>query len=80
MITSKDNAKLKLVRLLAGRASDRQKAGAILVEGTRLVAEARSAKCRFRFALLAENASAAARELSRQLTSEGVSVETSPAP
>ena len=41
MIVSSQNSKVKLVRALAGRAKERREAGAFLVEGVRLVEEAK---------------------------------------
>ena len=51
MISSSQNARIKLVRALAGRPKERREAGAFLAEGVRLVEEAHTAGWPFRFAL-----------------------------
>jgi len=40
MITSSQNSKIKLVRALQGRVTERREAGAFVIEGVRLVEEA----------------------------------------
>jgi len=51
MITSKHNAKLKLIRALQCRVKERRDAGAFLAEGIRLVEEAHAANWPFCFVL-----------------------------
>lgn len=51
MITSSQNAKVKLARSLLGRPKERHETGAFLVEGVRLVEEAVSARWPLKFAL-----------------------------
>lgn len=51
MISSPQNAKVKLARGLAGRPKERRAAGAFLAEGVRLVEEALAAGWPFRFVL-----------------------------
>ncbi len=51
MITSSQNAKVKLARSLLGRPKERREAGAFVVEGVRLVEDAAAARWPLRFAL-----------------------------
>jgi TrmH family RNA methyltransferase len=75
MITSNQNPKIKLVRALLGRAKERRKEGAFVVEGVRLVEEAASSNWRFRFALYDETLSERGRLQVEGLKSRGVDVE-----
>jgi TrmH family RNA methyltransferase len=80
MITSAQNAKLRLVRTLQGRPKERREAGAFLAEGVRLVEEALAADWPFRFVLHGSELSQRAQALLEQLTSRGIEVEeTAPA-
>lgn len=75
MITSNQNAKLKLIRALQGRAKERREAGAFLAEGVRLVEEALSAGWPFRFVLHNSQLSERGRELVDRLEGLKVDVE-----
>ena len=75
MITSSQNPKIKIIRALAGRPKDRQKEGAFLAEGVRLVEEALYANWPFRFVLYAEGLSERGKILVEKLKVEGVEVE-----
>ncbi len=75
MITSSQNAKLKLVRALQGRPKERRAAGAFLAEGVRLLEEAQTAGWGFRFVLYDQTLSARGRELVQSLRAQGVDVE-----
>jgi TrmH family RNA methyltransferase len=75
MITSAQNARIKWVRSLGGRARDRREAGAFLAEGVRLVEEALAAGWPFRFVLYGEGISDRGRELVRRLAAAGVETE-----
>jgi len=75
MITSNQNAKIKLVRTLQGRARERREAGAFLVEGVRLVEEAQTANWPFHFVLYDESLSERGVLLVGKLKSHGVECE-----
>ena len=75
MITSGQNPKVKLVRLLSGRPRDRLESGAFLTEGVRLVEEADTANWPFRFILYSEELSPRARALVHRLVSKGIESE-----
>ncbi len=75
MITSAQNAKLKLVRTLPGRPGDRREAGAFLAEGVRLVEEALAAAWPFRFVLHGSQLSERGRQLVERLEDSKVDVE-----
>jgi RNA methyltransferase, TrmH family len=75
MITSAQNPKIKLVRSLLGRAKERRDAGAFVVEGVRLVEEAETGECRFRFALYDESLNDRGKLLLGRLTARGIEVE-----
>ena len=75
MITSSQNAKIKLVRALLGRAKDRHEENAFVVEGVRLVAEAVNGLWNVRFALYDESLSERGRSQVESLQSSGVDVE-----
>lgn len=75
MITSTQNAKIKLVRALLGRAKERRAANAFVVEGVRLVEEAVNSNWEFRFALYDESLHERGRSQVEGLKSRGVDVE-----
>jgi RNA methyltransferase, TrmH family len=75
VITSSQNAKLKLVRTLQGRPKERREAGAFLAEGVRLLEEAQAADWGLRFVLYDETLSERGRELLQSLQAQGVDVE-----
>ncbi len=75
MITSSQNPKIKLVRALLGRTKERREAGAFVVEGVRLVAEAVITQWGVRFALYDESLSERGRLQVESLRSRGVDVE-----
>ena len=75
MITSNQNAKVKLVRALLGRSKERREAGAFVVEGVRLVEEAAKADWKFRFVLFDETLSERGNVQVEGLKSKGVDVE-----
>ncbi len=76
MILSPHNPKLKLARALAGKPKERRENGAFLAEGARLLEDALAAGWKFRFALLAEEASPRAAQTALRLAEAGVTVET----
>lgn len=75
MITSAQNAKIKLVRALLGRAKERREANAFVVEGVRLVEEAVSSNWELRFALYDETLSERGWSQVEGLESRGIDVE-----
>jgi TrmH family RNA methyltransferase len=75
VITSSQNAKIKLVRALLGRAKERREANAFVVEGVRLVEEAVNSNWKFQFALYDETLSERGRLQVEGLKSRGVDVE-----
>lgn len=75
MITSAQNAKIKLVRALLGRAKERREANAFVVEGVRLVEEAINSGWKILFALYDEMLSERGRLQVEGLRSRGVDVE-----
>jgi TrmH family RNA methyltransferase len=75
VITSSQNAKIKLVRALLGRAKERREANAFLVEGVRLVEEAVRSNWGLRFVLYDELLSERGKSLIENLKSRGVDVE-----
>lgn len=75
MIVSSQNAKVKLVRALGGRARERREAGAFIAEGVRLVEEAHASGWPFRFALYSDELGDRGRQLLARLRESGVDVE-----
>ncbi len=75
MIMSSQNAKIKLVRALAGRSRERREAGAFLAEGVRLVEEALTAGWPFRFVLHTGDLSERGRELVAKLAERKIEVD-----
>lgn len=75
MITSRQNPKLKLARVLGGRPKERLKAGAFLAEGVRLVEESLNANWPIRFVLYVEGLSKRGKELVEKLKVTGCEVE-----
>ena len=75
MITSNHNPKIKLVRVLLGRARDRREAGAFVVEGVRLFEEAVVSNWPIRFVLYDESLSERGMSKVESLKSQGVDVE-----
>ena len=75
MITSSQNSKIKLVRVLLGRARERREANAFVVEGVRLVEEAQARDWSFRFALYDSSLNERGRSVVERLQSRGVDVE-----
>lgn len=75
MITSAQNPKLKLVRALLGRAKDRRKEGAFVVEGIRLVEDAETRDWKFRFVLYDDSLNARGSSLVERLLSREIEVE-----
>lgn len=80
MITSSQNARVKLARALLGRPKERREAGAFVAEGVRLVEGAASSNWPFRFALYDPSLSERGKSLVEMLRSRDVEVdEISPA-
>jgi RNA methyltransferase, TrmH family len=79
MITSSQNPRVKLVRLLLGRARERRQAGAFVAEGVRLVEEALTVGWPFRFVLFSEETGERGKALADRLAAAGVEVEQLPA-
>jgi TrmH family RNA methyltransferase len=75
MITSSQNAKIKLVRALLGRAKERREAGAFVVEGVRLIEEAVNSNWEIRSALYDGSLSERGMSQVEGLKSRGVEVE-----
>jgi RNA methyltransferase, TrmH family len=75
VITSSQNAKIKLARTLLGRAKERREANAFVVEGVRLVEEAINSHWKFQFALYEETLSERGKLQIESLRSRGVDVE-----
>src|SRR5215211_4276987 len=75
MITSSQNAKIKLVRALLGRAKERRDANAFVVEGVRLVEEAETRDWRFRFAFYDVSMNERGKSIVERLISRGIEVE-----
>lgn len=75
MITSSQNAKLKLVRALQGRPRERKEESAFLAEGVRLIEEALDTNWPIRFVLFSEGLSERGQELIERLKSSGVEVD-----
>ena len=75
MITSTQNAKLKLVRGLLGRPKERYSAEAFVVEGVRLVEEALAAGWPVQFVLYTAGLSSRGRELIKQLEVNNIEAE-----
>ena len=75
MITSGQNARIKLVRTLSGRAKERREASAFLAEGVRLVEEALGAGWPFRFVLYSDELSPRGGELLKKLEDRKIDVE-----
>ncbi len=72
MLTSAQNAKIKLVRALGGRAKERREAGAFLVEGVRLVEEALKSGWPFEYVLYSPDLSERGTWLRSKLADEGI--------
>lgn len=75
VITSSQNAKIKLVRALMGRAKERRQAGTFVVEGVRLVEEAEKKDWRFEIVLYEKSLSERGISLVERLKSRQVEVE-----
>jgi RNA methyltransferase, TrmH family len=75
VITSSQNAKIKLVRALLGRAKERRDANAFVVEGVRLVEEAIHSNWKARFALYDDALRERGRSQVESLKARGVDVE-----
>jgi TrmH family RNA methyltransferase len=75
VITSSQNPKIRLVRTLMGRARERRDAGAFVVEGVRLVEEAKIRNWGFRFALYDASLNERGSSLVEHLLSRGIEVE-----
>jgi TrmH family RNA methyltransferase len=75
VITSSQNAKVKLVRALLGRPKERREANAFVVEGVRLVEEAVHSNWGFRFVLYDQALSERGRSQVEGLKSRGIDVE-----
>lgn len=75
MITSNQNAKIKLVRALLGRAKERREANAFVVEGVRLVEEAVNRDWRFETAFYDDSLNERGKLLVERLVSRGIEVE-----
>jgi TrmH family RNA methyltransferase len=75
VITSNQNAKIKLVRALLGRAKKRREAGMFVVEGVRLVGEAETGDWGFETVLYDESLSERGKSQVSSLKSKGIDVE-----
>jgi len=75
VITSSQNAKVRRVRALLGRAKERREENAFVVEGVRLVEEALNSNWELRFALYDETLNARGKSQVERLKSLGIEVE-----
>jgi TrmH family RNA methyltransferase len=75
VITSSQNSKIKLVRVLLGRAKERREANAFVVEGVRLIEEAIYSNWKIQFALFDEMLSERGKSQVEILKSRDVEVE-----
>jgi TrmH family RNA methyltransferase len=75
VITSGQNAKIKLVRSLFGRAKERRAADAFVAEGVRLVEDAFNAKGPIKFVLFSEGLNERGQQLIKMMKEEKVEVE-----
>jgi len=75
LITSSQNPKLKLVRLLMGRSKERREANAFVVEGVRLIEEAVNVGWPFKFVLYSDGLSERGVDLINKLKSNNVEVD-----
>ncbi len=75
MLSSSQNAKVKLVRALSGRPKERRETGAFLAEGVRLVEEAQLAGWPFRFVLHSPDISERGAMLVARLKQGGIRVD-----
>ncbi len=75
MITSSQNAKLKLVRALLGRTKERREANAFVVEGVRLIEEAVNTGWQFQFALYSDGLSERGKDLLETLSAKNIEVD-----
>jgi TrmH family RNA methyltransferase len=75
IITSSQNAKIKLARALSGRAKERREAGAFLAEGVRLLEEALEAGWPCKFALYTDGLSERGLALVEQLAEQKIVTE-----
>ncbi len=75
MLSSPQNAKIKLVRALLGRARERRESGAFLAEGVRLVEEAQLAGWPIRFVLHSPDISERGATLVATLKQRGTQVD-----
>jgi RNA methyltransferase, TrmH family len=75
VITSTHNAKIQLLRALAGRSKERRSEAAFIAEGVRLVEEALKADWPFRFVLASEDLSDRGEALVRELEGKHIDVE-----
>ena len=79
MITSSQNAKIKLIRALQGRAKERRDLGVFVAEGVRLVEEAINSKWPIRFVLYDDTLGERGKLNVKRLTLSGVEVDEIPA-
>ena len=75
MITSNQNPKLKLARVLFGRPKERREANAFVIEGIRLIEEAVTAGWKFQFVLYSDGLSERGRDLLKVLIAHRIDVE-----
>jgi len=75
VITSNQNAKIKWVRSLLGRAKERREAGAFIAEGVRLVEEAFAVKWLIQLVLYSDGLNERGRALVRKMKEERIDVE-----
>jgi TrmH family RNA methyltransferase len=78
MISSAQNQKIKLIRLLTGRTRERREAGAFLAEGVRLVEEALTSDWPFQFVLHMQELNDRGAELLKRLRERGIELDEIP--
>ena len=75
VITSGQNSKLKLARVLLGRARERREVGAFVAEGVRLVEEAVHANWSFKFVLYSDELSERGERLRKKIEEREIEIE-----
>src|SRR4030042_1334331 len=78
MISSAQNQKIKLIRLLTGRTRERREAGAFVAEGVRLVEEALTSDWPFQFVLHTRGLNDRGAELLKRLRERGLGLAEIP--
>ena len=75
MITSSQNAKIKSVRALLGRARERRETGTFVVEGVRLVEDAANSDWGFQLVFYSDDLNERGRKLIQELEARNIEIE-----